>query len=78
MLGRIEGRRRGGVTEVEMVGWHHSLSGHESEQTSGDSGGQRGLECHSPWGHKEADTGTTAPRRYFQSEPNQVIIWLFT
>ena len=23
MLGKIEGRRRRGMTEVEMVGWHH-------------------------------------------------------
>ena len=23
MLGKIEGRRRKGVTEGEMVGWHH-------------------------------------------------------
>ena len=23
MLGKIEGRRRRGVTEDEMVGWHH-------------------------------------------------------
>ena len=30
-----------GVTEDKMVGWHHRLNGHESEQTLGDSGGQR-------------------------------------
>ena len=29
MLGKIEGRRRKGTTEGEMVGWHHGLSGHE-------------------------------------------------
>ena len=34
MLGKIEGRRRRG-TEDEMVGWHHQLDGHESEQTLG-------------------------------------------
>ena len=33
MLGKIEGRRRRGVTEDEMVGCHHQLNGHESEQT---------------------------------------------
>ena len=27
MLGKIEGRRSG--QEVEMVGWHHRLDGHE-------------------------------------------------
>ena len=29
------------VTEYEMVGWHHRLNRHESEQTSGDSEGQK-------------------------------------
>ena len=28
------------MTEDEMVGWHHRLSGHEAEQTPGDSEGQ--------------------------------------
>ena len=44
-----------GATEDEMVGWHHSLKGHELEQTPGDSGGQGSLVCCSPWGHKESD-----------------------
>ena len=30
-LGKIEGRRRMGWTEDEMVGWHHRLNGHEFE-----------------------------------------------
>ena len=29
--GEIEGRRRRGQQEAEMVGWHHQLSGHEFE-----------------------------------------------
>ena len=44
MLGNIEGRRRG-VTEDAMDGWHHQLSGHESEQTPGDSEGEGSLAC---------------------------------
>ena len=36
-----------------MLGWHHQLKGHESEQTLGDSEGQGILACFSPWGHKE-------------------------
>jgi len=28
-----------------MVGWHHQLSGHEFEQTTGDSEGQGSLVC---------------------------------
>ena len=38
-----------------MVRWHHQFNGHESEQTLGDSGGQRSLACYSPWGRKELD-----------------------
>ena len=33
----------------------HRLSGHEFEQTPGDSEGQGSLTCHSPWGRKESD-----------------------
>ena len=32
------------------------ISGHELEQTLGDSEGQGDLSCCSPWGHKESDT----------------------
>ena len=57
MLGKIEGRRRRGwVTEDEMVGWHHRLNGHEFEQALGDSGGQGSLAGCSLWGRKESDT----------------------
>ena len=43
------------MTEDEMVGWHHQLNGHESEQTPGDSEGQGSLACYSPCGHKALD-----------------------
>ena len=43
------------MTEDEMVGWHHGLNGHESEQVLGDSEGQGSLACCSPWGCKELD-----------------------
>ena len=33
------------MTEDEMVGWHHRLNGHESEQTVGDSEGQESPAC---------------------------------
>ena len=39
-----------GTTEDEMVGWHHRLDGHESEQVLGDGDGQGSLVCCSPWG----------------------------
>ena len=41
--------------EGEMVRWHHQLSGHEFEQTPGDSERQQTLVCCSPWGRKESD-----------------------
>ena len=45
-----------GTVEDEMVGWHHRLNGHESEQTSGDGEGLESLACSSPWGGKESET----------------------
>ena len=42
-----------GMTEDEMVGWHHWLDAHEFEQAKGDGDGQGRLACWSPWGHKE-------------------------
>ena len=48
-------RQETGVTEDEMVGWHHWLNGQESEQAPGDGEGQGSLACCSPWGHKELD-----------------------
>ena len=37
------------MTENEMVGWHHLLSGHKSEQTLGDREGQGSLVCCTAW-----------------------------
>ena len=51
-----ERRQEKGTTENEIIGWHHQLSGHKFEQTSGDGEGQGSLVCCSPWGHKESDT----------------------
>ena len=36
-----------------MVEWHHRLDGREFEQAPGDGEGQGGMECCTPWGHKE-------------------------
>ena len=44
-----------GMTEVEVVGWHHWLDGHEFEQALGVSDGQGSLVCCSPRGHKQLD-----------------------
>ena len=44
------------MTEDEMVGWHHRLSGHGLGWTLKVGDGQGGLVCCGPWGHKESDT----------------------
>ena len=54
--GKDLGQEEKGVTEDELVRWHHWLNGHESEQTLGDSEEQGSLVCTSSWGHKELDT----------------------
>ena len=48
-------REEKGMTEDEMVGWHHRFDGHEFEQALGVGYGQRNPECCGPWGHKESD-----------------------
>ena len=37
------------ATEVEMVGWHHWLNGHEFEQAPEVGNGQVSMGCCSPW-----------------------------
>ena len=46
------------MREDEIVGWHYRLSGHEFEQTLGDSEGQGSLERCRSWGHEESDLPT--------------------
>ena len=48
-----------GMTEDEMVGWHHWLKGHEFEQHPGDGEGQGSPACCSPWGGKQSDMTET-------------------
>ena len=54
MLGKIEGKRKRGVAEDEMITQFHQLNIYEFEQIPRD-GGQRSLACYSPWGNKERD-----------------------
>ena len=44
------------MTEEEMVGWLHQLSGHEFEEAPGVGDGQGSLACCSLWGHKYSNT----------------------
>ena len=48
-VGKDWGQEEKGVTEDEMVGWHHWFSGRELGQTPGDGEGQGDLACCSPW-----------------------------
>ena len=45
-----------GMTEDEMVGWHHWLKWHESEQALGVGAGQGSLVSCDSWGRKESDS----------------------
>ena len=54
--GKDRRQKEKGITEEEMVGWHHRLNGHEFDLAPGDSEGQGCLACCSPWKHKELDS----------------------
>ena len=54
--GKDWGQEEKGMTEDEMVGWHHRLTGDEFEWTPGVGNGQGGLACCGSWSRKELDT----------------------
>ena len=54
--GKDWGQEEKGMTEDEMVGWHHQLDGHEFGWTAGAGDGLGGLACWNSWGCKESDT----------------------
>ena len=65
------------MTEDEMVGWHHRLSGHEFDQ--GDGERQGSLVCCSPWGHKELDMTEQLNNSYVLRRPSRKrIVDIFT
>ena len=66
LLGKGRRQEDKGLTEDEIVGWHHQLNRLESEQTLGDSKRQGSLACCTPWGHKKA-------RHYLETEQQQVL-----
>ena len=63
-----------GMTEDEMVGWHHWLNGHEFEQALGDGAGQGSLASWSPWGCKESDMMSNWTTMW---EDQSLIFWDF-
>ena len=42
-----------GMASRQIAGWYLRCNGNELGKTLGDSEGQEGLACCSPWGHKE-------------------------
>ena len=60
-----------GITEDEMVGWHHQLNVHEFEHTLGDGKGQGSLACCHPWGSKESDMTEWLNNNHYSS------LWTF-
>ena len=60
VAGKEWGQEKKGTTEDGgMVLWHQWLSGHEFEETQGDSEWQRSLACCSLWGGRESSGWTT-------------------
>ena len=56
MLGKMEGRRRGGRQRMRWLdGITDSMDMNEFEQALGDGEGQGSLACCRPWGHKESN-----------------------
>ena len=61
-----------GMTEDEMVGWHHRLDGHGFGSTLGVGDGQGGLACYGSWSRKESDmTEWTELNWWFRSSPGK-------
>ena len=54
--GKDWGQEKKGMTEDEMVGWHHRLNRYRSGWNPGVGDGQGGLACCSSWGCKESHT----------------------
>ena len=59
------------MTEDEIVGWHHRLTGHEFEQALGDGEGQGRLACCNPCGHKVRHDCETEHQQQFEVTLNK-------
>ena len=68
--GQDWGQEEKGMTEDEMVGWHHWLNEHEFEQTLGVGDGQGNLACCSPWGGKDSDMTERLNKRILGPPPD--------
>ena len=71
------GQEEKGMTEDEMAGCHHWLSGHEFEQTPGDGEGQGSLVCCNPgmsnsWTWLSDWATTTNPFKFQNTDSNSL------
>ena len=78
--GKDWGQEEKGVTEEEMVGWHHQLNGNEFEQALEDGEGQGILACCSPWVTKSRTqlsdwTTTTNTEKKKWNEKPSISLW---
>ena len=67
--GKDWGQEEKGVTQDEMIGWHHQLSGLGFEQTPEDSEGQGSLACCSSWDQ--------IIRHHLATEQQQFLVFTF-
>ena len=67
-----------GMTEDEMVGWHHWCNRHEFEQAPGIGDWQGSLECCSPWGCKESDMTERLNWTALLTMPKLLTVWITT
>ena len=70
--GKDWGQQEKGMTEGEMVGWHHQLNGHGFGWTLGVGDRQGGPACCDSWGHKELDT--TERLNWTEADPLVILI----
>ena len=70
-----------GMTENEMVGWHHWHDGHEFDEALGVGDGQGSLTCCSPWDHRVGHdwvTELTDWKDFTLKYQNHFICWCYS
>ena len=78
--GKDWGQEEKGMTEDEMIGWHHQLDGHGFGWTLGVGDGQGGLACCGSWGRKKSDTTewlSWAELNWCRNSKLQLGLWSF-
>ena len=73
--GKDWGQDEKGVTEDEMVGWHHWLNGHEFKQTLGDGEGQGSLAGCSPWSCRVRPNWATEQQQWLMAV--NIFSWVY-